>query len=137
MGQRLFQRRPEMIRCGDAACRYAEGFRKLDEIRVDEVGGHHAAVEAGALVAPDVAIGVVVEHQRHDADVELHGSGKLLDTEHEAAIAGDRDHGLVGIGDLGAERGRKARAGRALIARGDEGARLVDGKAVPGGKADL
>ena len=39
--------------------------------------------------------------------------------------------------DLGAERGRKARAERALIARGDEGARLVDRKAVPGGKADL
>ncbi len=39
--------------------------------------------------------------------------------------------------DLGAERGREARAQRALIARGDEGARLVDRKAVPRRKADL
>src|ERR1700691_6424199 len=39
--------------------------------------------------------------------------------------------------DLGAERGGKARAERALITRGDEGPRLVDRKTVPGGKADL
>ena len=39
--------------------------------------------------------------------------------------------------NLGAERGRETRAERALIARGDEGARLVDRKAVPGGEADL
>ena len=69
--------------------------------------------------------------------LELHGGREFLHAEHEAAVAGDRDHRPVGIGDLGAERGRKARAERALIARGDEGARLVDRKAVPGGEADL
>ena len=39
--------------------------------------------------------------------------------------------------DLGAERGGKPRTERALITRGDKGARLVDRKPIPGGEADL
>src|SRR4029079_19369984 len=136
MRQRLLQRRLEMIGRGDAACRNAEGFRELDEIRVDQIGSDDTAVEARALVAPDIAIGVIVEHQGYHADVVLHGGRELLYAEHEAAISGDRDHRLFGIGDLGAERGREARTERALIARREEGARLVDRKTVPGREAD-
>jgi hypothetical protein len=126
-----------MIRRGHARSANAKGFRELDEIRIDEVGRHHAAVKTFALVAADIAIGVVVEHQRHHADLELHGSRQFLHAEHEAAVTGDGDHRPVRVGDLGAERGGEARAERALIARGDEGARLVDRKAVPGSEADL
>ena len=78
IGQRLFQRGTEMIRRGDARRANAEGFRELDEIRIDQVGRHHAAVKTFALVAADIAIGVVVEHQRHHADLELHGGRQFL-----------------------------------------------------------
>src|ERR1700730_14288642 len=44
---------------------------------------------------------------------------------------------LSGCATLAPERSRKVRAERPLIARGDEGARLVNRKTVPGGKADL
>ena len=90
-----------------------------------------------ALVAADVAIGVVVEYQRDDADLVLHRRREFLHAEHEAAVAGDGDDRLVRIGDLDAERGREAGAERTLVARRDEGARLVDRKAVPGSETDL
>src|SRR5882724_7435602 len=83
MRQGLFQRGAEMVGRSHAARRHAEGFRELDEIRIDEVGRHHAAVETLALVAPHIAVGIVVEHQRHHADVELHRGRKLRYAEHE------------------------------------------------------
>jgi hypothetical protein len=61
MGQRLFQRGTEVNGRGHAAGRYAEGFRELDEIWIDQIGGHHPAVETLALVAPHIGIGVVLE----------------------------------------------------------------------------
>src|ERR1019366_8987013 len=51
--------------------------------------------------------------------------------------AGDRDPRPIRMRDLGAERGGKARAQRALITRGDEGAGFVDRKTIPGGEANL
>src|SRR5213080_3222947 len=87
MRKRLFQRGAESGRSGDARGGDAEGFGELHKIRVDQVGGYHAAVEALDLVAPYVAVSIVVEHQRHHTDVELHRGGKLLHAEHEAAVA--------------------------------------------------
>ena len=49
MRQRLFQRRAKRCRRCHARRTDAEGFRELDEIRIDQVGGHHAAVETLAI----------------------------------------------------------------------------------------
>ena len=65
MRQRLFQRAAESVRRGYARGADAEGFCELDEIRIDQVGRHHAAIETLDLVAPHIAVGIVVEHQRH------------------------------------------------------------------------
>src|SRR5665647_1504022 len=84
MRQRLFQRGAESLRRRHARRADAEGFREFDKIRIDEVGRHHAALEALALVAPHISIRIVVEHQRDHADVELYGGGEFLHAEHEA-----------------------------------------------------
>ena len=50
---------------------------------------------------------MVVEDHRDDVDSESSGSGELLRTVQEAAVATQRDDLSVRICDLGAERGRK------------------------------
>jgi len=35
-------------------------IRELDEIRIDQIGRHHAAIEAFALVAPHIAIALLL-----------------------------------------------------------------------------
>src|SRR5882757_908420 len=67
----------------------------------------------------------------------LHGSGQLLQAEHKAAISGYRDDGPIWIRHLDPECGRKSVAERALISRGDERTRLINGEAIPGRKAHL
>src|SRR5579872_3233514 len=98
--QRLFQRRLEMIRRGNASRADAKRVRELDEIRIDQVGGDETSVKALALVAPHIAVRIVVEHEHDDADLELHGGRQFLHAEHEAAVAGDRDHGRSGWATL-------------------------------------
>src|ERR1700728_3471888 len=98
--QRLLQRGAEMIRRSDPRGADAEGLRELDKIRIDQVGGHDPAVKTFALVAPHIAVSIVIEHKHDNADVELHGSSELLHAEHETAVARDRNHRPVGMGNL-------------------------------------
>src|ERR1700723_1374804 len=116
-----------MIGRGDPRGADAEGLREFDKIRIDQVGRHDPTVKTLALVAPHIAVGIVIEHEYDNADVELYGRGEFLHAEHEAAVARDRNHWPVGMRDLDAERGRKTRSERALISRTDERPRLVDG----------
>src|SRR5471032_1627448 len=109
MRQAFLQRGAESVRRRYARRSNAEGLGELDEIRIDQVGRYHAAIETLDLVAPHIAVGIIVEHQRYHADVELHGGRKFLHAEHEAAVAGDRDYRAIRMRDLGAERGRKTR----------------------------
>ena len=60
--------------------------------RVLQVGGDHPAPEALHLVAADIAVAAVVEHERHHADPLLRRRGEVLHPEQEAAVAADRDH---------------------------------------------
>ena len=121
--------------CSRASCRssglsaamreHAEAVGEADEVRVDQVARDHAVAVELALHAPDVAVGAVVEHDRHDGDAVLHGGRELLDVVHEAAVAVERDHRALGPRDLGAERGRIAVAERALVAARQVLARAV------------
>src|SRR5439155_1567823 len=67
-----------------------------------------------------------------------HRGGELLHVEHEAAVAAERHDGHVAAERvLGAERGGDAPAERALVARGDERARLARLLGRTRGGADL
>ena len=57
--------------------------------------------------------------------------------EHEAAVAGDRQHRHVAPGVLRTERGGKAAAQIVLIAGRQEGARPIDRESEPRGEAEL
>ena len=67
----------------------------------------------------------------------LHRGRQLGHVVHEAAVAVQRQHRHVGVGDLGAERGGVTAAQRALVAAGHHGARPVDRQADPGHIAHL
>src|SRR5260370_1862115 len=54
--QRFLQRRAKGLRRCHADSANAEGFRKLDEIRIDEVSCHHAPPATLALIAPHLAV---------------------------------------------------------------------------------
>src|SRR5262245_11996137 len=90
-----------------------------------------------ALVAQDVAVGAVVEQQRDEANALLHRRCQPPNSEHEPAIAGDRDHHTISIGDLDTKGGGKAEAKRSLIALRHVTTRGQDRKAEIGGKAKL
>ena len=90
---------------------------ECDEVRIHQVAGDHATGEHPLLGAFDVAVGAVVEDDRHDIQAVLSLGGQLGDGVQVPAIAGDGQHRPLGIADLRAERGGKGRAERALIAR--------------------
>src|ERR1700691_573755 len=97
-----------MIGRGDTRSANAKGLPEFDEVRINEIGCDYPALEAFALVAPHIAIRIVIEHKHDYADLELHGGRQFLHAEHEAALARDRNPRPAGMCDLGAERGRKA-----------------------------
>ena len=114
----------------------AEAFRELDEIRVGEVVCDLPA-EALLLDAADVAEGAVVEQHRDQRNTMAHRGRHFGCREHEAAVAGDRQHRHVAPGILRAERGGKAVAQIVLIAGRQEGARPIHRKGEPRGEAEL
>jgi len=54
-----------------------ERLGECNEVRVQEIGGVHAAAVHVALHRPHVPVGVVVEHDRDHADPVLHRSREL------------------------------------------------------------
>ncbi|MNV81320.1 hypothetical protein D3C71_1749800 [compost metagenome] len=62
----------------------------------------------------------------------LHGGGQLLDVHQHRGVAADADHGLVGVGDLRADRRRQAVAHGARAARREPAPRAFDGQVLRG-----
>ena len=115
----------------------AEAFRELDEVGIVQVRRDEAAAVPFLLLAVDVGVAVIVEHHGDQLDAVFNRRREFGGSEQEAAIAGNADHHLVGIGRLDAERGGIAIAERALEAATDMAAQIVDRQAEPGGVADL
>ena len=60
------------------------------------------------LVAPDIAVGIIVEDDRHDIDAMLHGGRQFSTGEQKAPIASQRHDGPIGVCHLDSKRHRKA-----------------------------
>ena len=74
----------------------AEALGEAHEVRVDEVGRDGAAAVSLFLDQAHVAVHAVVEHHHHDGDAVLGGGREIAELVHDAAVAGDGEHGLVG-----------------------------------------
>src|SRR5580700_7152157 len=109
----------------------AEGARIVLEVGVVQQRAGMASLVEALLVAQHVAVGGVVHDDSDKVDAELLGRGEVGTAEQEAAIAGDRHHGTIGVRHLDAERRREAVAQRAGEAGRDQPARLMDRIAVP------
>jgi hypothetical protein len=68
----------------------------------------NASLKPIALVAHDVAIGIVIKHDDHCVNLMLHGRRQFLGIKQEAAIAGYRYNRGIGTGDFRTE-GRRIR----------------------------
>ena len=72
--------------------RGAEALGELHEIRIGEVAGDQPVAELLLLDAAHVAEGAVGEHDRDQRNAVAHRGRQLVRGEHEAAVAGDRQH---------------------------------------------
>src|SRR5208282_4146631 len=115
----------------------AERLRELQEVGVREIAGDRAVAVLLLLDAPDVAEAAVVEDHDDDGQIVLTGGRELAHLVEEAAVAGNGEHRLGGLGRLDAEGCAEAPAEIVLVAGRKEGARLEHRKGEAGDEADL
>ena len=91
--------------------------------------GADDAVGRVALAAADRDVTRVVLHDEHHRDVVLDRHADLLGRHQEVAVTGDAGDLAFGRGEFRAEGGGYRPAHRGEAARGQVGARFVDGEA--------
>src|SRR5215472_11880223 len=121
--ERLLQRLAQGLRAGRPIAADGKTVGQPHEVRVGQVGADHPVAVVVPLHVADIAEGAVVEQDHDDRDAVAHRGRELLHVEHEAAVAAERDDRRGAERVLGAERDGDAPAERALVTRGDEGAR--------------
>ena len=115
----------------------AKTFRETREIGVAQGRADGAALKLLLLVAADIAVSVVVEHDVDYIQPVFHRGRQFRRLVHEAAVPPQGNHLFAGIGDLDSQGRRVAVPQVALVAAGDEMPRAVHRKPVPRGVAHL
>src|SRR5439155_21743755 len=89
------KRGAQPLRGSGAFGRGAEAFRKPNEIRIAQIAGDDPVSEPLLLVAPHVAVGIVVENDGNQGDAMVDGGCHLGGREKESAVTEERKHGRI------------------------------------------